>query len=551
MALVTFPQALALQRGLYIDYNTSVSTAFDLGVNSLETLLSKQPVGVIVNIPGFGFITPGSNDTFSLIPSDSLISNSNAQSLSFHGFSNAPQFIQDLKNGIDSLDILLIGDSNIGYTTTGIYGYGNGFCNALKNLGVTAYASNLVPCLNKDAAVSSAYAYMQQAGVVGSDTGRPSGQTNGVSWIVRGSTTPYTEITNIFNSGASNYLSFGGADTRVDWAFIDTGASNSGSFYIEINSLFPVNVPIIYRLGYLTFTTGNGSFKPRILLSTGTQLASDTVSAVRNSGDTNLYSIYELEATPDPANTTPIRANKYSGGAPVSPAGFLFESVIKPNTKGFSVSTYLHFSGGVTNNQIKTAVNETKNSTLKIILKELRERQQRCGGSGRVLIFTNSGVNGNELASNFITGINEIYEAVKFAWEANGFPLKDLAFVSTTTAPPDAAYVASTYTAFLTQNLNGIKFVANNFKFSFVSMSTLTSSAELTAGSYHATGANNTMHLSNTGYDFVANKIIQQLLNVNYVQSSERGGDVQENGYLTSFEENYHKTGVTLLKKLK
>lgn len=555
MALVTFPQALALQRGLYIDYGTSVSTSFDIGVDSLEILLSNQPLGVIVNVPGLGFITPGSNDTFSLLLPDTLINNANAQSLSFHGFSNAPQFIQDLKNGIDSLDILLIGDSNIGYATAGIYGYGNGITQTLVDLQIPIYATSLAPGLSRAQLLGSSpsNAYMQIAGIT-NNPGRTNEQdaSTGVTWLTPGNETSYTEIKNIWNSGSSNELSHSGGETRLDWAFVEPNATFSGNFYIQVaaNSPFGITGSMIFRVGYATFTASGGNFKPRIFSTpTLTQFANATISTERLPTDTDVYKVVELTANIPENNTEAIRCSKYGGGAAVSPCGFLFESLVKPNTKGFSVSTYLHRSGGITNTTIKAAVTETKNSTLRIYLKELRERQIACGGSGRVLVFTNSGVNSNELSTNFVAGINEIYEAVKFAWEANGFPLENLAFVSTTTAPPDANYISSTYTAFTAQNNNGIK-SASNFKFSFVSMSTLTSSAELTAGSYHA-GAGNTVHLSNTGYNFVANKIIQQLLNVNYVRSSERGGDIQENGYLTSFEENYHKTGVMLLKKLK
>jgi len=144
----------------------------------------------------------------------------------------------------------------------------------------------------------------------------------------------------------------------------------------------------------------------------------------------------------------------------------------------------------------------------------------------------------------------EGYDTIEIPIEkGDGTPKEDLGIIISTTAPPDANYISTSYTQWTAQNTVGI----NNsgfFEFSFICMSTLTSSAELTSNLYHA-GAGNTVHLSNAGYNFVSNKIIQQLINVDPIDTLRYGGDIQQNGYLSPFEENYHKTGLKLFKKLK
>lgn len=555
MGLITNAQGLAISKGLYLDFISPENSTTFTPTCDFATLVSGQSIGVL-NLPGFGFITPGSNDTFTLGTSALSISLVNSLTLSFHGLETASIFMKDLVNGTDSLDILMVGDSNIGYSVSGIYGYGNGFTSILTNLNVPIYATNLVAGLSKTQVVgtSPSNAYMQIAGIT-NNPGRTDEQdaSSGVTWLTPGSETIYNNITAIWNSGASNELSHSGGSTRLDWAFVEPGATFTGNFYINIAPTSPFGVnnqTIIFRIGYATFTGSGGTFKPRVYSSpSNIAIASDTVSTLRAVSDTEEYKVHELTAILPENNTENIRLSKYGGGAAVSPCGFLFESAVRPNTKGFSVSAYLHRSGGVTNGAIKTALDETKNSTLRVFLKELRERQQKCGGSGRVLIFTNSGVNGNELSGDWLTGVQSIVSSVQAAWLANGFPLADLAFLITTTAPPDAAYISTTYTQWSTQNSTG-RTASGNFTFTFVDMSTVTSSVELTAGGYHA-GAGNTMHLSNLGYNFVSNKIIQQLLNTEFVEAYKQGGDIQQNGYLSSFEENYHKTGLKLLKKLK
>jgi len=547
MGLITPAQGFAMSRGLYIDFtNINNSTVFT-PTFSFKKLVSNTPIDVI-NLPGYGYIFLGNNDTFSFVPPDTFISRLNALNLSFHGNTKVKQMFENLINGEDSLDIVLIGDSNVGYSvTTGIYGYANGICNTLISLGVPVYASNLIPCLSRTAAAPGSYKYMSEAGVTTVDPGRTANQS-GVSWLIPGNETEYTEISALWNSGSSNELSPSGGNTRLDWSFLDTGAVTSGSYYIEVSSVFGIKVPITYRVGYATFPSG-GLFYPRIYLTSGITLSTTTVNSTRNVSGA-LYEILELSATPSDKNNLNIRCSKFAGStAATSPCGFLFESVVKQNTKGFSVSSYLHRSGGQTNTNIKAAIQETESSTLKIFVKELRDRQIYAGGSGKVVFFTNSGVNGNEISADWLTGVQALVSSIRNAWLSNGFPEEDLGIITSTTAPPDANYISTSYTQWTAQNTVGI----NNsgfFEFSFISMSTLTSSAELTSNLYHA-GAGNTVHLSNAGYNFVSNKIIQQLINVDPIDTLRYGGDIQQNGYLSPFEENYHKTGLKLFKKLK
>jgi hypothetical protein len=86
-------------------------------------------------------------------------------------------------------------------------------------------------------------------------------------------------------------------------------------------------------------------------------------------------------------------------------------------------------------NQVASSIGST---LLQTHLQELRERQIAAGGTGRVLLVTHSGINGNETASAWTSCHMSIWNTYKSAWAALGYPATDLAIVSFVGVPANA-----------------------------------------------------------------------------------------------------------------
>ena len=96
------------------------------------------------------------------------------------------------------------------------------------------------------------------------------------------------------------------------------------------------------------------------------------------------------------------------------------------------------YFAGDTSAQIHPKITGLNLAVLKFHLRELRERQIAAGGTGRVLLVTHSGINGNETANDWTTCHTEIWGKYKVAWSDLGYPLSDLAIVSFVGVPRNA-----------------------------------------------------------------------------------------------------------------
>jgi hypothetical protein len=103
--------------------------------------------------------------------------------------------------------------------------------------------------------------------------------------------------------------------------------------------------------------------------------------------------------------------------------------------KGWAVHTH-HHGSGQTSAQISTATaNTAAKARLQAELKEMRERQQAAGGSGRVMIFWNSGINGPDTGAVWTASMLATWNNYKSVWASLGYPLGDLCIVACYTFP--------------------------------------------------------------------------------------------------------------------
>ena len=201
----------------------------------------------------------------------------------------------------------------------------------------------------------------------------------------------------------------------------------------------PAGVSLQYRVVYGKFATTGGKFRLRAMKGVNTLVAGSSVD-IPTSGGVG-YATALLNFTSSTTSGVPDQMkcawDGYNSGVAyevTGPAAIFYHSVIRTDYKGFSVNCLNYFGGATTEFLGTTLTKMTK--YLEAYLKELRQRQIAAGGSGRVVWWHNTGINGTESGSTWTTNANVIRDAVYNVWvTVLGFPANDLAFVMSVTHP--------------------------------------------------------------------------------------------------------------------
>ena len=368
----------------------------------------------------------------------SLFSNPTNAIPAIYGNGRAATFIRDAVAGTDSVDIITFGDSNAG--SNGLYGYTGGWMAAMSSFGVQQYATPIfspadttgnnsrahgmfAPFVrstwignNQTLNIGTLYTLSQQAGVDSDAAAMYALTGNYSTWkpnafaydanFVKASTTTFT-------SGAN------GPNITVSAASPFAAGFGSGGTSLQ------------YRAVYGTFATTGGQFKLGVYKGVNTVVAQG--SYVPTSGGVG-YNVATLPFTSPTSSGVvdefkcawdgfAVGASSYAAG----PVAILWHDLIRLSTKGYAV-TNLNYFGGYTTANLATSVNE-QHRLLDMALYEARNRQIAAGGSGRVLWFHNSGLNGPDTAESWIAGAESIRNEVYDSWIRLGFPAGDLAFI--------------------------------------------------------------------------------------------------------------------------
>lgn len=345
-----------------------------------------------------------------------------------YGSGRPTEMIRDLVNGTDSLDIVVLGDSNTGSGGkggNGFCGYHNGFAQALHILGAPVYATPVYPAMNAGSALSgwrgSAQLYAPTGNLAnGNTTGGGTSYsvwTPGTSWVRYG-----------------NYAT----PTTDGWAYIASGTYGQQYNGVELDSTHPLNdatLTLYYRVRYGTFTASGGSFQPRIRAYDGSPVYA-TPSAQSTQGAAYDFKAADFQFTVQ--NPVEYLHASWSGGAgsAVGPCAIHSQSIYC-RRKGWAVTSH-GYMAGADSATIDTVISGIGSTLLRTHLQELRERQIAAGGSGRVLLVTHSGINGTETANAWTTCHKNIWNTYKSAWSALGYPAGDLAIVSFVGFPKDS-----------------------------------------------------------------------------------------------------------------
>ena len=384
----------------------------------------------------------------------------------FYGSRRASSFLQDAIAGTDSIDVLVIGDSNAG---SGDYGYTVGMDRVLGyQYGIDMYATPLLAGgryydsgtipqgdLFENMIGTGTYNYCNDDNTAGG-TGSTGNQrlmvqcpaetaNDALKTYLNFNSTNYTDRTITMLPQPNRYQwNPVVIPTGIDW----TGTGNSNNIRILYWSplTFSGAQSCQYRVVYGTYANGAGRFKLAI-----TDGASNTyaVSAFRN---TNTGTVgYGTEILPYTTPATPITfrcawdgaANAQANSRLVTgPFACLWQSFIALK-KGYSV-TNLTTSDGRSTTQIADRV-EGMDKVLDALLKELRERQVAATGSGRLVVFVNSGVNGAETAGTWTAATERIRNRIAARWISTGGDAAKLAFVFTVTHQLAPTYTQTGY----------------------------------------------------------------------------------------------------------
>lgn len=340
------------------------------------------------------------------------------------GSRRASQMIADLAAGTDSLDIVLIGDSNTGSALYGMWGYHSGLSQSLNDRGWLCYGLPIYPAMTEwrnRAAFSlggwnsTAYVYV------------PSGALG--SGKAQGGSTAYS----VWSPGTT-WVRYGASQdvppATDDWAYIESGTYRNAYNGLVLPVESPINSPgltLWHRIRWGGFSVGNGSFTAETLSASSGMPVATGPTQPTNTGQPYSFSTYEYPFTPP--GGAPLLASWSSGAPGATGPCAIHSQTIYCKRKGWSVTSHGYLAG-YDSPSIGSTISGIGSTLLKTHLQELRERQIAAGGSGRVLLMTHSGINGNETPAAWTSCHKAIWSTYRSAWAALGYPAGDLAIVS-------------------------------------------------------------------------------------------------------------------------
>ena len=361
---------------------------------------------------------------------------------SVFGSTRAAKFLRDVVEGTDSVDIVTIGDSNAGSAGSG--GYQAGLATACAISGMPIYATPIG---------STAHASEGNQ-----RTGGMFLPLNNFVWQSTQSA-PLTTLTNAAGVGdpqagaLKNALGFDTSELSKPYGFtwdgafvshlnVYTSAANGARIRVLRPSTMTEGTGVggtlcQYRLVHGIFNAGSGLFRLLVMKDTNTIVEQGSF-VFTNLGATG-YATSFLDFTSPTVSSAPVAFTcAYDGYGTTNneirgPFCALWHSVIEKR-KGFCVSNF-NYEGGATMLVLEDRM-YYMGHLLTSYLKELRERQIAAGGSGRVIIWLNGGVNSPPSSGSWLASVAGIRSIINTKWlNVLGYPWDDIAFVFSATHP--------------------------------------------------------------------------------------------------------------------
>jgi len=359
--------------------------------------------------------------------------------------------MRSLLAGQDYLDIVVVGDSNAGWSSdvTGARGYSGGFFDSLysaSGFNIKEYATGLAePGTNALTYLyngSTGEAYTSFAGTIQTtDTG-----SNTNSHVIRSSLSD-TEFDGIWYQGnVGTKLKVASVAKEISILRTTTANSTYNSSVMALNyntaqdhytnalscrdaASFEVYYAVganqssllrgwVYKDADASTLAGNDSGKSyQNLLLDSVALRKLTYSWAADASRGKIKALYDM-------------------GSSRGKIAVLWRSYFRTGVPGASI-TQLQCASGDTTTTIANSFSDSvgcKKSTIKTYLQYLVDRQKTCGGSGNIMVFVNMGTNdaGASIAPQAYTdNASSIINQFTAAWNDLGYPASKLSFVLT------------------------------------------------------------------------------------------------------------------------
>lgn len=426
------------------------------------------------------------------------------------------KWLNDVKNGIDSLDMVFVGDSNVAFATGSPFesqGLVDNFLLAGICSGMINYGSPLFP-VGGDASQPYNLAGYRNYNV-GWRTNANLGWTNGIKY---GPDSFKNEYGISLGQFSPNGLTIGFAG--YSWLPSGvTGASNLGaSWYLGTTggqTGLNAGLSLTARLIIGTTLTG-GAIRILGFDSTNGRYIGDNAADTLQITFTGGFTAYEKDITKSGGigNTA---MNFYFGGLNATsfyctgPMAFAAYSVYNP-VKGLATHSLQHAPGlslgGIYNNAV-LAGPSTGNNIMVNYFKEYYSRQVRAGGTGRVCVVIEGGVNLDSSNAATVEYTKNLVSIMTSEWARAGLPSDKITFLCMNTWENTPGSAWTTNLPIIAGDMNA--YAQGTPNVTYVNILKLGGTyTGLTAGSYYQPAE--ATHLTNAGYKYVSQNIMDALL---------------------------------------
>ena len=436
------------------------------------------------------------------------------------GSTRAGTMLKDLASGADSLDIVVIGDSNTGSAVAGFWGYHNGISEYLNSQGYPIYGKSICHVMNDWVISTNTGGWRSSAFTVAATGNLKNGNASGGG-------TSYAAWT-----PSANFTRYG--NFQDSWAYINGGEHWSWNPFVFMLATHPLHPAAGYsgnlrhRIRYGTFTSGGGYMRAAVReFGNAVNIATDSVTSAI--GDAYSFSVRDYEFAPgSPTNqieASPCAGNGTAGVSRGSLAIALHSQSIYAQRKGWAVTSHGYYSGYSSEaiGNFVTGVSGAADTLLTTHLTELRTRQLAAGGTGRVLLWVHSGINGlvptDESVAKWTTAHKNIWAEYKRVWAKLGYPSDDLAIVSFVGVQKNSGDTNNGGTDLTPIRAAAKTMAAEQGDMTVVHIPSIVTYAELSGSpNYYQNQTSSDVHLSGgtssttDGYKLVAGRVIAKLI---------------------------------------
>jgi hypothetical protein len=263
---------------------------------------------------------------------------------------------------------------------------------------------------------------------------------------------------------------------------------------------------------------GTAKFTNRWGNPANSQLAVNSTTTVSASGD--VWDIYEHGVAASsrfavPGSAEQILRAAFDGSgvggtnAMIGPMSIGLYSIYR-SVIGTACSI-MEFRGGATLTQIATDITQAQTGFVTTLLKQARLRQIAAGGSGRVLICIQGGVNRTDWSpstpSIAITAVETIKSNIRSAWTAAGYPAGDLLFLFMVSHPIDSGDASLTVLRTYAQN-----YYSQSSDTLFVNLNTIAPYTTIIQNNWYDSGGNEHLEEVCRGYEAISSRVISNIL---------------------------------------